>query len=203
MTQDSDEYPSVRKALLGNGHAANLYCGVKWLFWQLTHVILAGLILAGGAIVAVAIIPLVAYELFTDYVTKGRIAAKIPKLASRGPSITFTETHAKRLVQASLTFAVIAIGVNIAFLFIQAPILFLATVGLITILGIGLAAEYMLWTNLVRDYLSEKKQNSAQKFEQTRQKSEQTAVTRRVLGYCPVSMDIDPKWYEGLKKRLL
>lgn len=202
MTQDSDEYPSIRKALLGNGHAANLYCGVKWLFWQLTHLIIAGAMLFGTVIVAIVIIPLIAYGLLTEYVTKGRIASKLPKITSRAPNITITETHVKRLVQGGTAFVVTVIFVNVILLFIGAPILFLATVGVLTIIGIGLAAEYMLWTNLVRDYLSEKKNNSAQKFEQTRQKSEQTAVTRRVLGYCPVSMDIDPKWYKTLKQKL-
>lgn len=54
---DDDYYPTVREALFGNGHTANLYCAVKYIMWHLIHIIFAalGLIVGVGVILATLI----------------------------------------------------------------------------------------------------------------------------------------------------
>lgn len=51
MTRDED-YPSLRKALFGNGHVGNIYCACKWATWQVGHVFVVLLFLAFTAVIA-------------------------------------------------------------------------------------------------------------------------------------------------------
>lgn len=63
----SDDYPSPREALFGNGHTENLYCAAKWLMWHGIHLFLVAF--WGGALAFVALIALIFFLLeLTEWV---------------------------------------------------------------------------------------------------------------------------------------
>lgn len=51
---EHDEYPHWKTALFGNGHAANLYCAVKYATWHVAHLLLVAI----GAVFVVVFVPL-------------------------------------------------------------------------------------------------------------------------------------------------
>lgn len=54
---DDDHYPTVREALFGNGHTANLYCAIKYFMWHLIHIMFAimGVVVGTGVLLATLI----------------------------------------------------------------------------------------------------------------------------------------------------
>lgn len=79
-----DEYPSVRKALFGNDHVANLYCACKWGLWHFFHVLF---VVLGVPFVALFLAAAVIFRVMVitgHYLAKG--ARKItPDLGNQRP----------------------------------------------------------------------------------------------------------------------
>lgn len=53
---EDDTYPSVRDALFDDDKVANLYCGIKWLIWQVGYLIFGTLLVVIGVPVVIAIV---------------------------------------------------------------------------------------------------------------------------------------------------
>jgi hypothetical protein len=201
---DSDDYPSWKEALFGNGHAANLYCAVKYAFWHATHALLAVLLLAVFVIVKVAVTVGRAINAVTPDSTP---SAPRPGLMDRlsGP-------RAKAFARGSVAFAFIGSVVYcismLVYFIITAPLAVAAAFGLVVLI-IGVV---ILWFAVKDRVFSALKRSggaaanatgkAVKRGSEIRQKSEKKPLVRRLLGYCPVSMNLNPKWFDRLEQRL-
>lgn len=152
----NDEYPSVRRAILGrNGHVANAYCAVKWALWQVSHVLLA-------AVVVAVVIP--AAWLFN------RIGVRPPKpvLVAGAVLKRVLDRVANSIVGKALWYAAFVV-VAVA----GSPVWVVMAIGIYLYQGSRLQALLHRGRDTAKD----------------------TPGVRRLYGECPVSMDIEPKWF--------
>lgn len=185
------EYPSIRKALLGQSEngVANLWCGVKWLTWQATYLAIGLLIAAFGAV----ILPV---YLVAKFFQGGRAEIAYNWLARKLYNFA-THDYTSKAVRWGLTSVAIGTVVGLAGLLVYGLVYYpertLMEVGVITLvlLGIGALAVVVRILEVVGHGL-------AARFSDVKSKSEEKPVARRVIGYCPVSMDITPKWFEKI-----
>lgn len=191
---DSEEYPSVRRALFGeDDRAANLWCGVKWVVWQATHLLLALLLVAAGLLLAIPF--LVWFGLKKGGETgPGEKARETLRGIGSNPKVVKGVRCFLYLAMAVIVSLVVAI--TVWFLIYEPEALLigtLAALGFLALLAlvIGLVESVFPW-------LGRKMQPVLEYFGYVREKSEDTPVARRVVGYCPVSMDINPRWFEKL-----
>lgn len=188
-TELADTYPSPRKAILGNGHVANLRCAVKYLFWQAGHALLA---LAMGAIALIVFAAEVVYQV-ASFFGVGAAFERIGKSVARraedsGITMSHLETAFVLLFAACVGIVFLALYGYIVYLAFTYPLLFLATVGGLVLVGIWLTGAYMVWTFAKEEGYVEKAQ--------------ETRGVRRIYNKCPVSWDIEPKWFESFLNRI-
>lgn len=195
---ESEEYPSVRRALFGDeDKAANIWCGVKWVFWHVSHLLLALLLILLGIII-------VPFALLHRGLTRGSQTTAAAKVRVVLHQIGSNPTVVKAF-QALLVLVIAVLGVGaLAFavwFFLNYPMVFLRALGLSLgvvagLFGGALLVEYAL------PIIGRKLKTVAAYFGVVREKSEGTPVARRVIGYCPVSMDINPRWFEKVFGKL-
>lgn len=186
------EYPSVRKALLGqsdNG-VANLWCGVKWLLWQTTYLAIALFIAALGLV-------LLPFYLIGKFLGGGeRIAAAGEWLGEKLWNFA-THDYTSKAVRWTLIAVLVGSAALLAGMLVHGliynPEQTLIAVGLITVFVLsivtGIVVVNLLEKAAFRLYV---------RFTSVKEKTQDKPVARRVLGYCPVSMDITPKWFEKI-----
>jgi hypothetical protein len=200
------EYPSPRKALLGNDHVANLYCGVKYVFWQTMYLFLAIGLLVGKAVKASGF-PRAA-DRIVDAVTADRTVKWLGNAMLGGFIIValaaiasfYWVIHAEPYIGAYFIDAITAVGIGLYvegrthvllrlgdFLFEDVPN---AVGGALKRTGSALGAR--------ADTAATKTTTAAKTVAEKTPKS----VRQRVYGYCPVSFDIEPKWFEAMKETI-
>lgn len=123
----TDEYPHWRTALFGDHeHAANLWCGMKYVAWHLFHLLF---VVLATAVLVVAVPSFLAWRLLRYVALRAgaALAARLPE----GPG-----------------------------------------------------------------------SQQVQRVKQTASTARDRPVTRRLYGYCPVEIKMDPRWFEGLGGKL-
>lgn len=168
------EYPSLHDAILGNEHAANLYCAIKYVIWHTVYLLLTAFMLT----LTVTMLPL--EWVWSRDSVRGAIVAVV--------SSSRVKQAAKALVLLTAIVIVGGVLVAVALNFYMA-LFFIASYAAVFALG-------WVWLVHVVPFLERVLPN-------VRERSQRQPVARRVYGYCPVSFEIEPRWYERLKERLL
>lgn len=200
---DANKYPHWKDALFGNGHVANLRCAGKYLFWHLLYGVLAviGLVLVGSHYVLTGV---------ADRVPSKHIGNLFSWFAG-GVDRTADVLHNRRLkkwigntvlVLLGLS-ALVVLGWGISFM-IQHPWMALESVVLVLgIISLMFAAAYIedRWEPGARTKYGLKIAVARVASALTSSariagsKAKETPGVRRVYGNCPVSMNIEPKWF--------
>lgn len=221
-TEDEQEYPSAVKALLDSDAVVNLWCGVKWLLWQGSHllILLLGLLMVVAyAIYRVVRAPLAWLNSKLNLTGKtveatGKAGSKTAKAVggakertSNATTSFFDSPKVKKVVRGVIGIASIAAVVGgLGFLLhfaITSPMVFFAAIGIITtgvavIIGLFWLGEYLSDEGYIEAAIT--KLTSGASSAAT--KAKETPGVRRVYGNCPVHFDIEPKWFESLISRI-
>lgn len=189
------DYPHWKEALFGNGHAANLYCAVKYGFWHAAHLLLAAVLL----VVYVAV----------------RLWRAIPSAPNTGASEkvrSVTQSSAGKKVGRVVTgllfgaMALFCLGWFIYMLVFETVALLItlgAIVGGIALLfGAAWLNQRFRITQRTADVTMAGAGKVVDVGSKAKDKSKDKPLLRRLLGYCPVSMDLEPKWFDNLEERL-
>lgn len=199
-----DKYPHWKDALFGDdGIVANLRCGTKYVSWHGLHIILATIIL--GIVLTVKFLETVSE-------TKSCEVAVNKLRSDRVKNVTITVTKG---LSAFIVLAFISAG---GYLAIKNPFEFLKGIGLfIGILALSLAitlvlmGAYLLVSSRIKPTIERKSRESdripskkdvSSKASEVAEVSKETPVVRRVYGRCPVSFEIEPKWFEKFIDKL-
>lgn len=185
MSDAESEYPSWRTALFGNGHAANIRCAIKYGFWQLGYVLLA---LVGGAILAV---------LYPFVKLAGSDAMSRVVAATDNRRLRRAFVWLGRGFVALLALAVAALVIRAI---IRHPFEALVTVAGTVAIVVGILVVFLL-IEVLADALAPTRRRVEKRAAKAGERAQQTPVARRLYGYCPVSTDIEPKWFERLTER--
>lgn len=177
------KYPHWKDALFGNhGLRANLRCGVKYIVWHSSYALLAlfGVLAVAGA------------EAF-DRTVNTETADKIGKLLENN----LLKKAIRGVIYAVTSLLALAFAGTVVYVIVTEPLATLAAtlaiVGAVVIIfGIAFALDYVASTETAKN-AGEK---VADGVSTVGQKSKVTPVARRVYGHCPVSMDLEPKWFE-------
>lgn len=184
-----DKYPHWKDALFGNhGLRANLRCGVKYMVWHGSYALLAffGLLAMGifGTL-----------DRMADTKTAQNVGEKLQ--TSRAKKTLRT------LVYAIGILFVLGFTGATGYLIYLNPMEFLAAIGLmvctvVAVVAVAFGMDYLASSETVNK-AGNKVASGASKVGQ---KSKVTPVARRVYGHCPVSMDLEPKWFENFEDKL-
>lgn len=181
----SDEYPHWREALFGNnGAVANLRCAVKYGFWHAGYLLmlLLGIVLLVGA-----------WAL--DRVTGTETVARL-RSASQHPYVS----DAVDLILAWACGVYLGLVVAVGLIeVIRNPMLLVYGIGIaigtIVVLAVVVALAVNVW-RATRETRQTTVQVVGGAARQAGERAVETPGVRRVYGQCPVSMDIEPKWFE-------
>jgi len=209
MTETESEYPSWRTALFGNSHAANLYCAVKYFIWHAAHALLA--------VPALALFLLVKAYHGLQYVSETISPERTPAVPTPDMNVKEKFTSEKASKAGIWVLLVLLVGWfgylgYVLVLYILAnTVQFLAIVGgialAIIVLAVGVRAAMFFDNrhNLVERTKGGAKQTTTRTVRTAgviKEKSKETPLVRRVLGYCPVSMSIEPRWFDAYSELL-
>lgn len=197
-----DKYPYWKDALFGSEGFANFRCGVKYGIWHGLHVILASIIICA-----------VLFARFLDTVARTRTAEVVSnKLRSeKTKTLIFKSTKGISILLIAFTsiwtiFFAITNPTEFGFILILTLTL-CSTVFIISVIAklihIGIIRVISSYKSRVRkservpdlDKVSTKATGVAEI-------SKETPVVRRVYGQCPVSIHIEPKWFDSLLDKL-
>lgn len=188
MGELEDKYPHWKDALFGNhGLRANLRCALKYLVWHISYGLLS-------------VIGLVAYGIFAtiDRVSNTALAQTVGEKL-RTP-------QAKQIVRGGVYVVggsiVVAFLGGVVYLAITEPVELAVTVGLVlgffgAVFAFLTVLEYLSSTKTVDKTTDVVVKGAAT----VGQKSKVTPVARRVYGQCPVSMDMEPRWFQKFQSR--
>lgn len=182
---NEDKYPHWKEALFGNdGAVANLRCAVKYAFWH-----------AGYALLAVLGVVLLTGAWLIDRVTGTETVARVRS--------AFSHPYVSDAVDLTVAWACgIVLGIYASVVIIKVirdPMLLVeiiaVCVGIVGGLLVLLALGIYLWerTRDTRQTTAAVMGGAARK---AGERAVETPGVRRVYGQCPVSMDIEPKWFE-------
>jgi hypothetical protein len=201
MSNEDNPYPHWKEALFGeNGHASNAYCAVKYGIWHVSHVLLAGAMLCGlGMLLLVQ----------GSFQLVQRVAnIEIPDMLKIGAIPRFraamNSKYGKRLMRhlsylALITLLVILLAFIIYVLIVDTLVAVASILTVIVpIILIWIDGKYQLYQHFVPA-----KKVAVKKSSNVKDRSTETPYLRRVLGYCPVHMDIDPKWYRSFDEKMV
>jgi len=209
MTETESEYPHWKEALFGNGKVANLWCAVKYGIWHGAHLLLAVL----GVLLFVLVKAYRGLKRVLGYVTPDS-APTVPT-----PNIGLKEklTSERASDAGIVAFLLICIGwfgwlaYEVIVYALANTITFLAIVGGIT-LGIIALIIGIVGVLLIEKHFGVKERSkktvkvtgvkTAEKAGAVKEKSKETPLFRRILGYCPVSMSMEPKWFNSFAEKL-
>lgn len=201
MSDIKDHYPSPREAIFGNGHVANAWCALKYVSWHLLYAFLA--VCLGFLSIGIKMVDSVSGRIplwGTGRVTGG---------ARRGAGwIHSALTHSRVKYLTTPLLAVIAVvcfvvGIGgLVLMIIDDPFAFFVMLGVLIVL----CAAFVLVIH-VSIYLRKRFASTGrtvgdvvvpvqQRANRIRTQARDTTAVRRVYGYCPVSMDVEPKWFE-------
>jgi len=205
MTESESEYPHWKTALFGNGHAANLYCAVKYAIWHGAHILLAIIAVAG----------VVLYKALNLAARAIRRVAPESSPNVPPPDVdvraALTSERASNIGIIALVIALIVwfgwIAYELLLYALANTILFFAWIGGVTVALVLLAISSLIAAKLS---LGERSKQAAvatgattkRKAGAVKEKSKETRGLRRLLGYCPVSMSLEPKWFDSFTERL-
>lgn len=178
-----NQYPSPWEALFGNGHVANIRCGLKYIAWQLVWLVTT--VIFSAAYVCYVIVSQIPRIVPTD----NRVARGISGwLYRRGEWVEgWFEKYGGVLVAIWIAFCLLVIATGAILMFIANPIAFIIGVGMV----IGTLVVSVIVV-LLHEWLSAKN---------TGQKIANTPGVRRVYGNCPVSFTMKPKWTRRFYER--
>jgi len=180
-----NKYPHWRDALFGNdGAVANIRCAVKYTFWHVGYALLGvlGVVLLAGA-----------WGL--DKVTGRESVARV-RSALGHPYVS----DAVDLIVAWACGIILGIYASIAIIkIVRDPFLLVEIIaicvgvigGLLALLALGI----YLWEK-TRDGRQTLAKSTSNVMHRAGERAVETPGVRRVYGECPVSMDIEPKWFE-------
>jgi hypothetical protein len=205
MTESESKYPHWKTALMGNGHVANLWCAIKYFIWHGAHLLLAVL----GVALFVLVKGYRGIKRVLGYVTPDSTpSVPTPDLNLREKLTSETASDAGIVVLVLLLVGWFGyLGYALLMYALANPILFLAWVGGITLAVVALAIGAIIAIKLE---LGKRTKQTAKvtgvKTVETasvvKEKSKETRGLRRLLGYCPVSMSLEPKWFDSFTERL-
>lgn len=195
MTED--EYPSWRKALFGNGHVANLKCAGKYGFWH-------------GLYAVIAVLMFVVYGLCR--VWDAIMSVGVSREGDSGPSWLIEKMRSEKFKDAVaaviLVFGfgwILTVMGALIYAFIQEPVqmaidvaIVLGVVILLVIIAVSVIfAGTFIW-NLFERGAEKYGPTVTMKASAVSKTAKATKGVRRVYGRCPVSFDIEPKWFQKL-----
>lgn len=201
MSDIKDHYPSPREAIFGNGHVANAWCALKYISWHLLYAFLAvclGLLSVGikvGDSVSERI-PLRGARRITEGIRRGAGWIHSGLTHSRVKSV------AALLIGVLGVISLVASIVAVVLMFIDQPIQFIVMLGIIIVLCAAAVLVIHVGKHLRKRFTSAGKAMGdvvvpvQQRTNKIRTRARDTTAVRRVYGYCPVSMDVEPKWFE-------
>ncbi|MFB6236962.1 MAG: hypothetical protein ABEH81_01190 [Halopenitus sp.] len=173
MTEE--EYPHWKAVLLSKEKVWNAYCTIKYVIWHGLHAIHAVIV---GVVMLLAVI----LERMFGFSISEIVSDKLDH-----PAIL------KTAKSVAMLFFLLSIGVFLvavaAFFYVlyQNPLeTGIGIVGIIVYFAVGFA---LLKLNRIYG-------------KPIRSKAKTTPVVRRIYGQCPVSMEIEPKWYQKFRERI-
>lgn len=186
LQMEEDKYPHWKDALFGEDSAyANLKCAVKYGIWHAAYALLT--VLGAGLVIAAVVI---------DKITGSSLANRVMKIADH-PKVKF----AGRAIVVSILgiWVLFALGM-VAVEFYHNPIYLVYTAAAIA--GVIVA---LIGIIIVEEKTQEYRQTVVRSANgvavRVGTKAKETPGVRRIYGRCPVSMDIEPKWYQNLKDK--
>ena len=209
MTDTESEYPHWKTALFGDDKAANLWCGIKYFVWHGAHLLLAAI----GVLVFVL---LTIYGKVTDaldYVVPNTApTVPTPDLGIKEKLTSERASDVGILLFALSGVASIGIlGYHLIVFVLANTMLFFATVGAITlsVAGLGIGIYMFVFINDRYNIVEHTRRRTKHTSVKTvrvastaKEKSKQTPVFRRLVGYCPVNMSMEPRWFDTLAEKL-
>lgn len=180
------EYPSWRDAISDSDKIANLRCGLKYIFWHTAYLLLAafGVIIVGGATLL-------------DRITGSSVATAVRNAL---------DTPTAKKISRYAVDVVLIIGMIITLwllitIILMDPVAFAIALTVVIALFLTLFAGAIVWEKVgprIRGILSQASKPIVRGASKAGSKAVETPGVRRVYGNCPVSMDIEPKWFENL-----
>lgn len=182
---NEDKYPHWKEALFGNdGAVANLRCAVKYGFWHTGYLLLLalGLVLLSAA-------------WLIDRATGSSVASRVNDF--------FAHPYVDDATDLILAWAAgVYLGAIAAWVIIEVirdPMLLVYGVAgaigtIVGLVALAFVISY-LW-NLTQDTRQTTVAVAGGAARRAGERAVETPGVRRVYGQCPVSMDIEPKWFE-------
>jgi len=184
----TDEYPSWRKALFGSDAVANLRCAIKYVVWHGAYAVLAlfgGLLYIGATVV--------------DKLRSNERASGAVNRTVHSPRARKIGTYIFSAISiAYLAGALAYILYILALMLMENALVTIVTLGAIVLLSILLIAGLVYLGPRVKGAAKRGGRAASSGWKKTVEVSKDTPGLRRVIGKCPVSLDIEPRWFEKL-----
>lgn len=201
MTDPKNKYPHWRVALFGDDDfRANLRCFIKYFSWHILYIILT-------------ILSIIMYSLFVtvDKVGNFRLYLWFKKKMKSNIFVKILTIIIYITISGLFLGFLILVGYSIimspieslmviSFLLVSLILIFLLEIGMLILaskLSIGkkagkrMGSEASKTPSIILNSLSK-----------ISKKSKVTPGIRRVYGYCPVSIHIEPRWFSDLENKL-
>lgn len=175
MSKSGDTYPHWKDAITNNDVVVNLRCAAKYIIWHGSYVLLAiaGLLIVGGAKVL------------------GMSGAN--RVISH-PMTTKIATGVFKLIV--VLYLILFSGIVLYNIWLS-PMLAVSLLGAVVVSFIIAVLVILIGKSEYFDSVMDSIKSGASS---AGQKAVETPGVRRVYGNCPVSLDIQPKWFEKLFK---
>lgn len=185
-----DEYPSARAALFDSDKLVNFRCFLKYILWHGAYILLAivGVLLYAGAVVF-------------DRLSRsgGNRAVGAVQSGVSDPRVKKVSRWAFGILAVLYIGIVLAYGAYLLYqALLAAPLL---TVAAIVGVVVGVAAIIVGWAYggpYVKRAIYRTGGAVASGASRAGAVAQQTPGIRRVYGECPVSFDIEPKWFDRI-----
>jgi len=183
MGDSDDTYPHWKEALFGDDRAANIYCAVKYALWHGSHVLMLALLSVS--------------------VLSKKVLDSAASLVNRYDSEQFAFLISwKDNPTVKKVFRYLGIILGVAFILggiigIGIVVYYASMNPVSTAFSAGIAIGAMVVAKIVSIVLEKVVPTVAT----VKKSNENKPIIRRIAGYCPVSMDMEPKWFESIADR--
>lgn len=184
--KETQKYPHWKDALFGGDTIANIRCAIKYTFWHLTYLLMG---IVGAFLVVVA----------TVLGKLGRTSA------ARKVGAAARDDRVKKAVDVLflMTFGFVVVGglIVVAAFIILHPFAFLKGAAMFigaALLALGLLLVYEKSESWLKGAMYKTAKPIGSGAKKAGSKAVQTPGVRRVYGECPVSWDIEPKWFDKI-----